>query len=173
MNIAYTMAPGRGDTNSLLFKLAQSLVARGYRPSGTVQIDTERDYDGPCDMDVKVLPDGSVLRISQNLGRGSSGCRLDVGALETAVGLVGADLASGADCLIVNKFGKHEAEGHGFRTVIADALARDIPVLVGTNKLNQAAFETFADGLAQNLPPDLKSLEDWVFTHSPLRAKTV
>ena len=28
----------------------------------------------------------------------------------------------GADVLIVNKFGKHEAEGRGFRMVVAEAL---------------------------------------------------
>ena len=170
MNIAYTMAPGRGDTNLLLFNLARSLAGAGVRPCGTVQIDNERDRDGPCDMDIKVLPDGPVIRISQNLGRGSHGCRLDTNALETAVGLVEADLATGADCLIVNKFGKHEAQGHGFRAVIAEALSGGIPVLVGTNKLNQDAFEVFAGGLARNLPPDAKSLEDWVRAHAPRRA---
>lgn len=161
MKLAYTMAPGRGDTDLVLHALACSIIEQGHRPVGTVQINTESDT-GPCDMDVKILPDGATIRISQTLGRASRGCRLDPAALEAAVGLVEAELFKGADCLIVNKFGKHEAEGRGFRPVIADALARDIPVLVGINRLNQDAFIDFVDGLATELVPELSVLENWL-----------
>jgi hypothetical protein len=82
-------------------------------------------------MDVRVLPNGPILRISQNLGSVSKGCRLDPAALEAAVGLVEARLDPNVDLLIINKFGKHEADGRGFRTVIAAALDLEIPVLVG------------------------------------------
>jgi glycosyltransferase involved in cell wall biosynthesis len=112
-------------------------------------------------MDVQVLPDGPVLRISQDLGPSARGCRLDPTALETAVGLVAASLAGGADVLIINKFGKHEAEGRGFRAVIAEALALGIPVIVGVNGLNLASFEEFAGGLASRLPPDCETLAAW------------
>jgi hypothetical protein len=162
MKLAYTMAPGRGDTDLVLERLAANLAARGLRCCGTVQINSERADAGPCDMDVRVLPDGPVLRISQDLGPQARGCRLDPAALETAVGLVKVSLSSGADLLIVNKFGKHEAEGRGFRDLIAEAVAMEIPVLVGLNRLNQPAFETFADGLAIPLPPEPAALMAWV-----------
>lgn len=68
MILACTMAPGRGDTDLVLAELAANLAARGLRCCGTVQINTERADAGPCDMDVRVLPDGPVLRISQDLG---------------------------------------------------------------------------------------------------------
>jgi hypothetical protein len=161
MNLAYTMAPGRGDTDLILHRLASQLAARGFRCCGTVQINSERADAGPCDMDVQVLPAGPVLRISQDLGPSARGCRLDPAALETAAGLVSASLAHGADILIVNKFGKHEAEGRGFRTVIAEALALGIPVIAGVNALNLPAFEEFAGGLATRLPPDFDRLADW------------
>ena len=162
MNLAYTMAPGRGDTDLILFKLTNALAARGLRCCGTVQINSERGDTGPCDMDVRVLPDGPILRISQDLGRDSHGCRLDPAALETAVGLVSASMEEGSDLLIVNKFGKHEAQGRGFRTVIAEALSKGIPVLVGINTLNMSAFQEFAEGLATRLPPETSALESWV-----------
>jgi hypothetical protein len=164
MNIAYTMAPGRGDTDLLLLQLAEKLLRRGWRTSGTVQINTERADAGPCDMDVKVLPDGPVIGISQSLGRESRGCRLDPAALEMAAGLVEASLERGPDCLIVNKFGKHEAEGRGFRPVIAEALSRGVPVLVGLNRLNEGAFHEFAGGVAVELPPSLPALMGWFET---------
>ena len=65
MKIAYTMAPGRGDTDLLLSRVTQRITEMGWRVCGTVQINSERETDGPCDMDVKVLPDGPVIRISQ------------------------------------------------------------------------------------------------------------
>lgn len=162
MKLAYTMAPGRCDTDLVLERLATDLAARGLRCSGTVQINSERADAGPCDMDVRVLPDGPVLRISQSLGLQAKGCRLDPTALEKAVGLVAANLSSGADLLIINKFGKHEAEGRGFRDVIAEALAAGVPVLVGLNALNRQAFDIFAGGLAMQLPPETVSLMAWV-----------
>lgn len=162
MLIAYTRSPGRGDTDLLLARLAARLAAQGLRLAGAVQINTERDVHGPCDMDVKVLPDGPVIRISQDLGRGARGCRLDSAALETAVGLTEARLNGGAHALIVNKFGKHEAEGRGFRGTIAEALGRGLPVLVGLNGLNQDAFHAFSGGEAIELPPELDALEGWL-----------
>ena len=160
--LAYTMAPGRGDTDLILEGLFHDLTARGLRCLGIVQINSERADSGPCDMDVRVLPDGPVLRISQDLGPSARGCRLDPAALEMAVGLVSARLASGVDLLIINKFGKHEAEGRGFRDVIAEAVAMEVPVLVGLNALNRKAFEAFAGGIAVQLPSERAALASWV-----------
>lgn len=162
MHIAFTMTPGRGDTDLLLFGLAEELQSKGIRTAGVVQTNTECEEDGLCDMDVRVLPDGPSIRISQSLGRGARGCRLDPEALETAVGLSGQRLVQGADCLIVNKFGKHEADGRGFRTVIAEALSRDIPVLVGLNSKNAGVFQEFAGGMAVQLAPNETDLLDWL-----------
>ncbi|MHA6268215.1 DUF2478 domain-containing protein [uncultured Aliiroseovarius sp.] len=162
MKLAFTIAPGRGETNLLLAQIADHLATQGAKVVGTVQIDTDRDDGHKCDMDVKVLPEGRIIRISQDLGRASRGCRLDMDALETAVADIEVALDQGADLLLVNKFGKHEAEGRGFRAVIAEALGRDIPVLVGVNKLNRDAFISFCDGLAEELPADNAAIEAWL-----------
>lgn len=161
MNIAFTMAPGRGDTDLLLHTVARRLIARGTRLAGTAQVNTERPDAGPCDMDVIVLPDGPTIRISQTLGQSARGCRLDPGALEQAVALAQSRLPE-SDCLIVNKFGKHEAEGRGFRPLIAEALSGGLPVLVGLNTLNVEAFEDFAGGMAERLAPEEEVLHDWL-----------
>jgi hypothetical protein len=162
MRIAYTMSPGRGDMDQVLARLAERLMAAGRRTCGVVQINTEIGDDVPCDMDVRVLPDGPMLRISQSLGPQSSGCRLDPVGLEAAVGHVTARLASGADVLIVNKFGKQEAEGRGFREAIGAALAEGIPVVVGVNGLNRDRFLDFCGDLAEEVPADADVLFDWV-----------
>ena len=59
MRLAYTMAQGCGDTDLVLERLASDLAARGLRCCGTVQINSARADAGPCDMDVRVLPNGA------------------------------------------------------------------------------------------------------------------
>ncbi len=161
LKIAYISAPGRGDMDLILQGLADRLLARGARVAGVVQTNTDCGPDKPCDMDVKVLPKGPKLRISQTLGRGSRGCRLDVSVLEEAAGHVATSLEAGPDLLLINKFGKQEADGRGFRPVIADAILREIPVIVGVNGLNRERFEQFTGGIAKALPADVDALETW------------
>lgn len=161
MKLAYVEADNSGTVNRILHEFAQTLLARGLRVVGTTQTDTPRPKSHHCDMDVQVLPDGDIIRISQDLGESASGCRLDTDALEQAVFQVKNRLQD-ADLLIINKFGKHEAEGRGFREVIAEAVARDIPVVVGTNGLNIKAFQAFCDGSAQCLSAEVPSLLHWL-----------
>lgn len=160
MQIAYLKSHGSVDVNSLLAQLAAQLLDGGMRVVGTTQTNTPRTDTHKCDMDVRVLPDGDIIRISQNLGPKSRGCQLDPNALEQAVATT-LNRLDGADLLIVNKFGKHEADGRGFRTVIAAAIEKNVPVLVGTNGLNLNAFLDFTGGAAECLTPDLKDLVTW------------
>ena len=166
MRIAYVMSEGRGDTDLLLHGVAMRAQASGLRLCGTVQINSNCDADRPCDMDVQVLPDGPVIRISQTLGPGARGCRLDPAALEQAVAESEARLDAGCDLVIVNKFGKHEAEGRGFRGLIAEALSLDVPVLVGVNSLNVSRLEAFCAGVAVPIVAESEALDTWLASHS-------
>lgn len=161
MHMGYVMSPGRGDTDLLLASAAEALLAEGVRLCGTVQFNTACEGEGPCDMDVRVLPDGPVIRISQSLGPEARGCRLDPGALETAIAACEAQLGT-AEVLLVNKFGKQEALGRGFRNLIAEAMSRGIPVLVGLNGLNREAFEAFTGGAAEPVAPDQDTILAWL-----------
>ncbi len=162
MQIAYISASGPGAVDWLVLRAARRLATAGLRTCGIVQINTERPDSAVCDMDVQVLPDGPVLRISQRLGSGARGCRLDPATLEEAVGLVLTGLTQGPDVLIVNKFGKHEADGRGFRPVIAEALALNIPVLVGVSAANRDAFLAFAGDMSVALPQEDDALLGWL-----------
>ena len=90
MRIAFVSLPGKGATDACLAEAVALLTARGVPMAGTVQTNPERPGTHVCDMDVRVLPDGPVLRISQNLGAGARGCRLDGGALTLEGRLPGA-----------------------------------------------------------------------------------
>ncbi|MGH1368906.1 MAG: DUF2478 domain-containing protein [Maritimibacter sp.] len=160
MQLAYVLPEEGKPVNEALAAMAAALLDHGLNVIGTTQIDTPRPKSHKCDMDVRVLPGGEVIRISQDLGANSRGCQLDPSALEAAVALTEARL-EGADVLIINKFGKHEAEGRGFREVIGAAVMRDIPVIVGMNALNVAAFMAFCDHEAVQIAPDIAALMDW------------
>ncbi|NOD74704.1 MULTISPECIES: DUF2478 domain-containing protein [unclassified Ruegeria] len=161
MNLAYVTTTDRGATDRLLSAVAEHLLASGAKLAGVVQTNTECADSSKCDMDVRVLPEGETIRISQSLGTQSRGCRLDPAALEQAVGYVTSSLADAPQLLIINKFGKHEADGRGFRPVIAEALAQDIPVLVGVNGLNSEKFQDFTGGDAEQLDSDLSAIVAW------------
>lgn len=164
MKIAFVRSSKRTSTNELFDALAHHLMAQNVRVVGTIQTNSPRPKSHKCDMDVRVLPDGDVIRISQNLGANSKGCHLDPSALEEAVMQTDARL-DGADLLILNKFGKHEAQGRGFRDVMARAVMQDIPVLVGVNDLNMADFLNFCGGEATELAQELSQLKEWSTTN--------
>lgn len=161
MSLAWTCAPDKGGTDRLLARWADGLQARGLRLAGCVQVNAPPPCDGPCGMELRLLPGGETIRISQDLGPGATGCRLDTGALQDAVARVERIAAAGCDLLILNKFGRHEETGAGFRDVIGAAMAEGIPVLVGVGSRNVAAFLAFAGGLAEHVAPDLPALDAW------------
>ena len=160
MYFGYVSLPGRGANDWFLAQVAAQLQDHGLKLAGTVQTNIERADRTKCDMDIVVLPDGPVLRISEDRGNLARGCRLDAGVLEQAVAGV-AQAMPGADLLIVNKFGKQEAEGRGMVPPIAEALERNLPVLLGVNGLNLPAFQTFAGGLETALAAEIDQVVDW------------
>ncbi|GHC52082.1 DUF2478 domain-containing protein [Neogemmobacter tilapiae] len=163
MKLAYVSVPGRGATDALLADVVADLEKQGLRLAGTVQSNLQREGRRHCDMDIRILPDGPQVRISEDRGELARGCRLDSGALEQSVVQV-IDRLPGADLLIVNKFGKREAEGRGLVPAIILALELDIPVLLGVNNLNSDAFIAFAGGLETLLRPDSEAILQWCAT---------
>lgn len=152
---------GRGAGDRLIADVAAQLLSEGWSLAGVVQINTVFDPARPCHMDLVILQGAGQVRISQDLGPLSVGCRLDPAGLETAVGLVEAALTRAPRLLIVNKFGKQEADGRGFRPVIGQALAAGVPVLTSIGGRNRPAFDAFAGGMAQNLAPGMGAVLDW------------
>ena len=164
MKIASISAPGRGETDRLITEAAAQLQQAGTRLNGIVKVLQDMpEGSHHCDMDVQVLPRGSTIRITQSLGEGSEGCRLNPEAIAQAVAAVEAAAQGPADLFILNKFGPEEAEGRGFRTAIATALEHGIPVLVGLGggAASRAAFKDFTAGLAETLEPDSDAIFAW------------
>ncbi len=161
MRLGYVSLVGRGGNDVLLAQAAALAEAAGLSLAGCVQLNMDRAGQEDCDMDLRILGGGPLVRINQRLGAGSKGCKLDPGALEAAVAEVGARIGA-ARVLIVNKFGKHEALGRGFRPLIGEAMAQGMTVVLGVNRLNLSAFQDFAGDLAQELAPDPASILEFM-----------
>lgn len=160
MKIAYTMPKGQ----LVLTELSEKLREQGIRTCGIVQADTVNKDRHRCDMDVRVLPDGPEISITQSLGKEASGCRLNTSALAEAAGEVAQRINESYDVFILNKFGEQEASGGGFRDLIAQALENGAAVLVGTNDINEEAFKEFSGGMAVLIPPTVSDLKAWIET---------
>lgn len=166
MNIAYTMTQGRGDLDRMLTAFAEALGRQGVRACGIVQINTDRPDSHRCDMDVQVLPDGPMIRISHYLGKEAQGCALNPDAMEQAVAEVARQMEKPFDIFLLNKFGKHESGGRGFRDLIGEALAQGKAVVVGANGMNVDVFQEFAGGMAEFVEPDIDALLAWYKANS-------
>ncbi len=115
MPIAFVSAPGPGETDRLLAETAAQLARQRVRVAGIVkELSYESASRNGCDMKVRVLPDGPVIRITQNLGKGSDACRLDPAAIADAVARVECCDLADAQVFILNKFGPEEAAGVAF-----------------------------------------------------------
>ena len=157
------------ECDALLSGVAHRLKADGRKLAGFVQVNERYDALCACDMTLGDLSSGQEIRISQRLGRYARGCRLDHGALAAAVGLAETGLASGADLLIINKFGKVEAAGGGFRPVIAAAIGSGVPVLVAVSETNLAAWTEFTGGEGAIIPALDHVVLDWLHDALPQR----
>jgi hypothetical protein len=160
MKLACISVPGRGMTDDLIAEIVERFAAGGPRLAGTVRAGPGDQRGHPCDVDLRVLPDGPIFRISQPLGAGAKGCRLDGGVVETIAAAVEARL-TGADLLIVNKFGKQEARGRGLCPAIGMAIEMGIPTIVGVSQMSTPDFRAFSANMAEFLPLELRAVCSW------------
>ena len=162
MKLAVLSSGVQGEIDQLLSEIADRLQADGVRLAGVVKVLAKNSADtDACDTHLRVLPDGPPICITQSLGSGSVGCRLNPSAITEAVATVEQKSVEAFDLFILNKFGQLEAEGRGFCAAIGSALEQDIPVLVGVGEACRDAFDAFADGMAEVLPPDCEATHKW------------
>lgn len=149
------------NANVVLETFARDLIAQGRRVCGLIQ--RRVDLDGCCGDGIFLVDinEGGDFRVTQKLGTDASGCGIDPGALAEASRVLRAALDQPVDLLVVNKFGKVEAEGGGFVGEIAAAVAAGIPVVTTVHEKHLTRWRQFTGDLATQLPPNLTSLTRW------------
>ncbi len=136
------------DIDVVMRRIANRLSEHGLSLAGFIQRDEWRADRPRCDMILDDLSGGQCIQISEDRGAGARGCRLDPGELLRALAAAREAIAARPDLLIVNKFGKSESEGGGFRDLIAEAVAQNVPVLIAVPWRNIDAWRQFAGGFA-------------------------
>lgn len=159
--IAGISFPSKFPIDALLLDVVEALSRQGLKLGGVLQYvttDAERHVDM---VRLRDLRDGSETRILQDLGREARGCRLDSEAIAGVAARLERTLDEGADLLVVNRFGRGEAEGHGLRTILERAVAMDMAVLVAVRTDYGDAWAQFHGGLAQDLPAEREAILAW------------
>lgn len=152
------------EVDKLFATLSDRLVSQGLRVAGYLQRDAP-DPGSCCSASyLQDVASGGKRRITQPLGNGSQGCRLDPGALAEATAELLTQLENRPDFVILNRFGRGESEGRGFRPVIETAYAMNIPVLTAVRERYQDSWRAFAADMAVLLPQDHDTVNSWVQT---------
>jgi nucleoside-triphosphatase THEP1 len=113
-------------TEALLDQVVQTLKGGGMRISGLLQ---RHIAEEGCGLQLESILDGSLHRVTQNLGSGSVSCNVDTNAMDQLSMQLLAELERGVDLLVLNRFGKRESTGGGFCNVIEKAVEFNIPLL--------------------------------------------
>jgi len=146
-----------------LFKaLVQRCRALGLTLAGVLQHQAFAGGDRRCDVILEDLATGHRTALFENRGAGARGCRLDEAALAEATARVEGSFEQVPHLLVLNKFGKVECEGGGLRDLIAGAIDRGIPVIIGVPERNLDAWRDFAGEFAVELPGDADRIGKWL-----------
>jgi hypothetical protein len=138
----------------VLDRAASALEDAGHACAGLLQRDEPRVGRSRCDMILVDLSTRERVRISEDRGPGARGCHLQSDVLLSAMATVRDALSDETSILVLNKFGKSEGEGGGFRPLIADALDRSIPVLIAVPWRNIESWREFAGAFAREVEAD-------------------
>jgi nucleoside-triphosphatase THEP1 len=161
LNLAAIVYRPADDVDGLLADFAGSLARRGHRLGGIVQRNTKGERGQRERMEVIDLMTGKAVRICQYLGKDAAACKLNPAGLAEAATLVTRAVAAGVELVVVNKFSKQEAAGHGLRAEIADAVTAGLPLLTAVSDNCYDAWMRFTAGFGTTLLCERRIVEDW------------
>lgn len=146
----------------LIADIAYRLRDEGVAIAGLVQLNTFVRDRAKCDMAVEELYSRTVFNLSEDRGPAAKGCRLDHTRLTEAAGLLNEALGKNIDLVVLNKFGKIEAEGGGLRDALGRAVALDVPLIVGVPYRNLDQWRNFAGGMADECKVSASHILRWL-----------
>lgn len=143
-------------------KLVSRCRSLGLPLAGVLEHQVFEGADRRCDVILEDLTSGHRTALFEERGAGASGCRLDEAALAEAIARVEGSLENAPGLLVLNKFGKVECEGDGLRDLIASAIHRGIPVVIGVPQRNLDVWRNFAGEFAIELSDGAGEVERWL-----------
>lgn len=159
--IGYIAFKSGQPVDALLAACVKSMQDKKVHIAGAIQASPEECAECSGALNLKDVENGRIHNFSQDLGAGAESCALDSQALAGISQLIVGALERHPRLVVINRFGKAEVEGHGFRRVIEQAMLADIPILVAVREDFDADWRTFHDGLAMRLPFDEETVLAW------------
>jgi len=149
------------DIDAVLSAAVDLLRSNGVRVAGLLQRFGETLPGGKRAMYVEDLSNGERIRLDIPRGREASGCTLDPDGLNRAACALKTAIAQRPDVLMVNRFGKQEAEGHGMRAELAEAVSSGVPTVVAVSQALIADWEKFVGEPGHLLKPEPDDIVNW------------
>jgi molybdate transport system ATP-binding protein len=149
------------DVDTLLANFASTRLRKGERIGGIVQRNLKDDAGRSNGMHVIDLLTGQAISICQPLGAGAMACKLDPAGLAEASVAVTRAVAEDVALIIVNKFSKQEAAGHGLRSELAEATLAGGPVLTAVPEKCFDAWKDFTGDLGTTLFCTRHVVDEW------------
>jgi len=152
------------DIDQIIDEVMSALKHKGFNLAGYLQREMPADDDCCSTLYLESIADGKRAQISQALGAGSKGCRLDPAALAVLANDLCNEITADTDMLIVNRFGKGESEGQGFRIAMERAMELGVPVLTAVRDEYIEAWHEFCGEFGLELAPRPESIIAWCNT---------
>lgn len=160
--LAAVVYPNEAYPQATFQRVVELSRARGLRIAGVLQHPACDDPAHRCDVLLEDVVTGERTELFERRGRNATGCRLNVAALTDVTARIERALQCDPHLLILNKFGKVEAEGGGLVDPIAAAIDRGIPVIIGVPARNLAAWRAFVGDLAVEFEANADVVTGWL-----------
>jgi hypothetical protein len=144
------------DPAPVLAEVVAQLRKRDVALAGVIQ-----HGDGSCAMTLELLSSGERVPISQDLGSGSRGCRLDSTALAATASLVRQAIDTSPALAVFNKFGSQEAAGKGLCDEMAVAATAGLPILTTVRDSLLDQWSAFTGGECALLDCSTEAALNW------------
>jgi len=159
--VAGVVYDGKFDVDAVLSAAVELLRSNGLRVGGLLQHFGETLSNGKRAMYVEDLSNGERIRLDIPRGKEAAGCTLDPDGLNRASCALKNAIAQRPDVLIINRFGKQEAEGHGMRAELAEAVSSGVPTVVAVSQNLIADWDKFVGEPGHVLKPQPQDILNW------------
>lgn len=114
-----------------------------------------------CRVELQSIRTGQHHAMTQQLGSGSISCNVDPEAIELLAVALCNELSESVDLVVINRFGKRESQGAGFRSVIEAAMELQLPVLTVVKDTWQDNWRDYGGEWVSVLPADFNTVMHW------------
>ena len=159
--IAAVNINGCTDVDQIISEIVDELKHREFQIAGYLQRGIINSPGSRTDFYLESVAGGDKATISQSLGSGSTGCRLDSAALAEFSKKLSSEIEDHIDMIVLNRFGKGESEGQGFRIAIEKAVAMDIPVLTAVRDEYIESWREFCGEFGVEVSPTKEAISEW------------